>query len=82
LTLTEGNQEVVNNLCRFLRKNYNLVSVNLQNMRLTTIVINRIVKSLKYSLSVKSVLLGGNMGITQDLIVKLKDYLNCCQMAP
>lgn len=50
--------------------------VNLQNMRLSALAINKIVKALKYALAVKSVLLGGNIGITSGLVQKLQGYLN------
>lgn len=68
LTLSNTNSQTVENLCKFIRLNWCLVSVNLQNMRLIDPAIRKITKALKYALGVQSVNLTGNPGIAPDVI--------------
>lgn len=56
-------------------QNHKLQTINLSNMRLIEPALCRIIKSLKFALSLKSILLSGNSDLTDDKLMRLQSFI-------
>lgn len=74
--LTPQNQNVINNLCKFIKFNPNLKLLDLSDTGLNEIAIKIIIKAIKKSVSLKTINLTGNNGITEEIVAFARTYLD------